>query len=160
MIDIKLYHVTEIATNCCYLVDEATGKSAVTDPGAESNALISQIEKDGGRLDSWDEFFKADRWYAAFEKNGLDPAFYANRTRPYDEVMPWDHIDYMVSKAFLIRENEKAHQGIPTPSCRLQCGGDPAGPFRSGCQRQRDCCPEGDEYARADSHPHTYCGTA
>ena len=23
-----------------------------------------------------------------------------------------------------------------------------------------DCCPEGDEYARADSHPHTYCGTA
>ena len=51
MIDIKLYHVTEIATNCCYLVDEATGKSAVTDPGAESNALISQIEKDGGRLE-------------------------------------------------------------------------------------------------------------
>lgn len=51
MIDIKLYHVTELATNCCYLVDEATGKSAVTDPGAESNALISQIEKDGGRLE-------------------------------------------------------------------------------------------------------------
>ena len=51
MIDIKLYHVTEIATNCCYLVDEATGKSAVTDPGAESKALISQIEKDGGRLE-------------------------------------------------------------------------------------------------------------
>ena len=86
-------------------------------------AVLYDVWKDGGRLDSWDEFFKADRWYAAFEKNGLDPAFYANRTRPYDEVMPWDHIDYMVSKVFLIRENEKAHQGIPTPSCRLQCGG-------------------------------------
>ncbi|MBR3630006.1 MAG: TIGR03960 family B12-binding radical SAM protein [Oscillospiraceae bacterium] len=86
-------------------------------------AVLYDVWKDGGRLDSWDEFFKAERWYAAFEKNGLDPAFYANRTRPYDEVMPWDHIDYMVSKAFLIRENERAHQGIPTPSCREHCGG-------------------------------------
>ena len=51
MINIKLYHVTELATNCCYLVDETTGKSAVTDPGAESKALVSQIEKDGGRLE-------------------------------------------------------------------------------------------------------------
>ncbi|MCR4644419.1 MAG: TIGR03960 family B12-binding radical SAM protein [Oscillospiraceae bacterium] len=86
-------------------------------------AVLYDVWKDGGRLDSWDEFFKAERWYAAFEKNGLDPAFYANRTRPYDEVMPWDHIDYMVSKAFLIRENEKAHAGIPTPPCREKCSG-------------------------------------
>ena len=86
-------------------------------------AVLYDVWRDGGRLDSWDEFFKAERWYAAFEKNGLDPAFYANRTRPYDEVMPWDHIDYLVSKTFLIRENEKAHQAIPTPSCREQCSG-------------------------------------
>ena len=36
MIDIKVYHVSEIMTNCSYLVDKATGKSAVVDPGAKA----------------------------------------------------------------------------------------------------------------------------
>ncbi len=85
--------------------------------------VLYDVWKSGGRLDSWDEFFDADRWYAAFEKNNLSPAFYANRTREYTEVMPWDHIDYMVSKKFLIRENQKAHAGESTPSCREHCGG-------------------------------------
>ena len=86
-------------------------------------AVLYDVWAAGGKLESWDEFFDAQRWYAAFEKNGLDPAFYANRTRPYDEVMPWDHLDYMVSKRFLIRENELAHQGVTTPSCREHCAG-------------------------------------
>ena len=85
--------------------------------------VLYDVWKDGGYLDSWDEFFKAERWYSAFEKNGLDPAFYANRTRSYEEVMPWSHIDYMVSKKFLIRENQKAHAGETTPPCREYCGG-------------------------------------
>lgn len=51
MIQIQIYPVTMLATNCCYLKDEATGKSAVSDPGAKSERLISQIEKDGGRLE-------------------------------------------------------------------------------------------------------------
>ena len=85
--------------------------------------MLYDVWAAGGKLESWDEFFDAQRWYAAFEKNGLDPAFYANRTRPYDEVMPWDHLDYMVSKRFLIRENELAHQGVTTPSCREHCAG-------------------------------------
>ncbi|MEE5992004.1 MAG: TIGR03960 family B12-binding radical SAM protein [Oscillospiraceae bacterium] len=85
--------------------------------------VLYDVWKDGGYLDSWDEFFKAERWYDAFEKNGLDPAFYANRTRSYEEVMPWSHIDYMVSKKFLIRENQKAHAGETTPPCREYCGG-------------------------------------
>lgn len=85
--------------------------------------VLYDVWKDGGHLDSWDEFFKAERWYDAFAKNGLDPAFYANRTRSYEEVMPWSHIDYMVSKKFLIRENQKAHAGETTPPCREYCGG-------------------------------------
>ena len=85
--------------------------------------VLYDVWKDGGHLDAWDDFFVAQRWYDAFEKNGLDPAFYANRQRPYDEVMPWDHLDYMVSKKFLIRENEKAHAEQTTPPCREYCGG-------------------------------------
>ena len=51
MIDVKVYNVTFLATNCCYLVDKATGKSAVVDPGEKSDELIEQIEKDGGKLE-------------------------------------------------------------------------------------------------------------
>lgn len=51
MIEVKVYNVTFLATNCCYIVDKATGKSAVVDPGDKSDELIEQIEKDGGKLE-------------------------------------------------------------------------------------------------------------
>ena len=86
-------------------------------------SVIYDAWKNGCHLDSWDEFFYADKWYDAFTKNHLDPAFYANRTRSYEEVMPWSHIDYLVSKNFLIRENQKAHAEQTTPPCRQACSG-------------------------------------
>lgn len=51
MINIRIYPVTMLGTNCSYIVDEATGKSAVTDPGEKSEKLIEQIKKDSGKLE-------------------------------------------------------------------------------------------------------------
>ena len=85
--------------------------------------VLYEVWRSGGKLDSWDECFQADRWFDAFARSGLDPAFYANRTRSYDEVMPWEHLDYMVSKRFFIREHQRALAGLTTPSCRESCGG-------------------------------------
>ena len=51
MIKIKIYNVTFLDTNCCYLVDEATKKSAVVDPGGRSDELIEKINSDGGHLE-------------------------------------------------------------------------------------------------------------
>ncbi len=51
MIIIQIYNVSHLSTNCCYLVDEVSGKSAVVDPGDKSEDLVSQIEKDGGKLE-------------------------------------------------------------------------------------------------------------
>ena len=51
MIQLQIYPVTPLQTNCCYLRDEATGKTAVSDPGAYSKSLEAQIQKDGGSLD-------------------------------------------------------------------------------------------------------------
>ncbi len=45
MIKIQIYPVTMLATNCSYIVDEATGKAAVTDPGEKSEKLIEQIKR-------------------------------------------------------------------------------------------------------------------
>ena len=51
MIKIQIYPVTMLGTNCCYLVDEATGKCAVSDPGERSRQLERQIDNKGGKLD-------------------------------------------------------------------------------------------------------------
>jgi len=46
----------------------------------------------GARMDGWDETFDNEIWLRAFEQEGIDPAFYAHRTRSFAEVLPWDHI--------------------------------------------------------------------
>ncbi|MDD7517140.1 TIGR03960 family B12-binding radical SAM protein [Ruminococcus flavefaciens] len=79
--------------------------------------------KKGCKFDSWEEHFRFDKWMDAFKECGIDTAFYANRRFEYDEILPWDHLDYLVSKEFLIRENKTAHQSKTTPNCRLRCSG-------------------------------------
>lgn len=85
--------------------------------------VIYEAWKSGCNLDSWDEHFDFSKWETAFEKCGIDPKFYANRKREYTEVMPWDHLDYLISKKFLISENEKAHNAVTTHNCKEGCSG-------------------------------------
>ena len=85
--------------------------------------VIYTAWKKGCKFDSWSEHFKFDVWLEAFEKCGVDPAYYANRRAEYDEILPWDHLDYMVSKEFFIRENKTAHNAVTTPHCRQKCSG-------------------------------------
>lgn len=85
--------------------------------------VIYTAWKMGCKFDSWSEHFKFDVWLEAFEKCGIDPAFYANRRLDFDEILPWDHLDYLVSKEFFIRENETAHKSVTTPNCRQRCSG-------------------------------------
>lgn len=74
-------------------------------------------------LDGWDEFFKPEAYFEAFEECSIDPLFYASRKRKDDEVFPWDHLNYLVSKKFLLSENKKAHKEITTESCFSSCAG-------------------------------------
>ena len=77
----------------------------------------------GARFDSWDEHFKLDAWNAAFEQTGVDPDAYAHRRREKDEALPWDHIDSVVTKEYLVRESERAYRAEVTKDCRLGCNG-------------------------------------
>ena len=80
--------------------------------------------KKGSRFDAWHEHFSFDAWLSSFAEAGIDPAFYANRRRSYDEVLPWDHIDCGVTKKFLMNESERAEKGEVTQDCRLdRCSG-------------------------------------
>ncbi len=87
------------------------------------SSVIFDAFKAGCKFDSWDEHFRFDSWMKAFEKNGLDPYFYTKRRRPFDELLPWDHLDYGVSRKFLEKENLKAHESETTPHCRIRCSG-------------------------------------
>ena len=77
----------------------------------------------GAKMDAWQDYYNLDLWLAAFEECGLDPAFYANRVREKDEILPWSMISSGVSQNFLWRERERAYAGVTTPDCRTQCTG-------------------------------------
>ena len=82
---------------------------------------IEEVWRQGGRLDAWTDYFSFERWMRAFEKCGVDPAFYANREIPPDSVLPWDHIDVGVRKAHLLHEREMCYRSELSPDCRKQC---------------------------------------
>ncbi|TQQ85637.1 TIGR03960 family B12-binding radical SAM protein [Peptacetobacter hominis] len=85
--------------------------------------VLLDAHKMGAKFDGWDEYFDLEIWKKAMEINNLDISFYAHRTRDFDEVFPWDHIDVGVSKKFLIREAENAVKEVVTPDCRKRCNG-------------------------------------
>lgn len=87
-----------------------------------SNVLYRAWEL-GCLLDGWTEQFRYDLWKQAFDDCGLSIDFYAHRVRGLDEVLPWDHIDAGISKAFLKREYEKAMRAETTRDCREGCNG-------------------------------------
>ena len=86
----------------------------------------------GCKFDSWDDRFNFDAWMKAFEMNGIDPYFYTQRRREFSEILPWDHLDYGVSKKFLENENKKAHENKTTPHCRIKCAGCGANMLNGG----------------------------
>lgn len=102
------------------------------------SAVIERAFRLGCKFDAWDENFLFDKWQQAFEDCGLSQSFYATRTREYSELFPWDHLDYGITKEFLIRENRLAKQGLTTPNCREKCAGCGAAVYGCGvCYEKR-----------------------
>ncbi len=78
----------------------------------------------GCRLDAWSEHLRLEPWREAFKETGVDPDFYL-RERGADQALPWDHLDFGVSRDFFAQERARAYQELETPDCR-----------QAGCQ---DC---------------------
>ena len=94
--------------------------------------VIYKAWQKGCKFDSWDEFFDFSKWREAFSECSLSPAFYANRRREYDELLPWDHMDYGIRKEFLIDEDIKARSSLTTPHCRVKCSACGANKLNGG----------------------------
>ena len=85
--------------------------------------VLETAFRKGAKLDAWSDCFDLNRWLEAFAECGLDPAFYANRERSRDEIMPWSVISCYVSDQYLWHQRELAYRSVTTPDCRTQCGG-------------------------------------
>lgn len=94
--------------------------------------VMERAWRKGCRFDSWDECFSFEKWIEAFEECGVDPYFYTSRKRNYDEVLPWDHMDYGISNKFFQKEAEKAYQSVTTPHCREKCNACGANKLNGG----------------------------
>jgi radical SAM superfamily enzyme YgiQ (UPF0313 family) len=72
----------------------------------------------GGRFDGWDEHFDYDRWLRACAETGVDIAWYTERERDEDEVMPWDHIDSGLEKTWLWQDWQDSLREVELDDCR------------------------------------------
>ena len=107
-----------------YHTPDISRLEAVTARGDRRLApVLEEAAKNGAKLDGWDEYFRYDIWLDAFQKCGVDPAFYTTRGYGENEILPWDPIDVGVSKKFLLRERKRAYEGVVTPDCRNGCAG-------------------------------------
>lgn len=94
--------------------------------------VMERAWRKGCRFDSWDECFSFEKWMEAFEECGVDPYFYTSRKRSYDEILPWDHMDYGISNKFFQKEAEKAYKSVTTPHCREKCNACGANKLNGG----------------------------
>lgn len=101
-------------------------------------AVLEEAQKRGCHFDGWTDYFSLKKWLEVFDDCGVDPTFYANRRRSFDEILPWDHIDYGIQKSYLINECKKAYANTTTPNCRENCSACGAACFNGGiCYENR-----------------------
>ena len=96
--------------------------------------VLEEAWRLGCRFDGWSDQFSFERWMQAFERCGVDPAFYATRRREHGELFPWSFIDAGVTESYLWREHERAMRAEPTPDCRQACQGCGLKRFEGACE--------------------------
>ena len=89
------------------------------------STLIIKAWEMGARLDSWSDHFDLARWQQSADECGLDLDFYL-RKREKNEILPWHHLQCLVTEEFLRDELDRSLTETYTPDCRYhgcqKCG--------------------------------------
>ncbi|HIQ97377.1 MAG TPA: TIGR03960 family B12-binding radical SAM protein [Candidatus Limivivens merdigallinarum] len=93
---------------------------------------ILKAYKMGALYDAWSETFHFDIWQKAMEETGVTFEFYNFRTRPVEEILPWDFIRIGVTRSFLEREWQRSKEELVTPNCKESCSGCGARTYGGG----------------------------
>ncbi|KAB2952409.1 TIGR03960 family B12-binding radical SAM protein [Heliorestis acidaminivorans] len=80
--------------------------------------VLYKAWENGAKFDGWTEHFRFERWQEAFQAEDIDPEYYAYRKIEYDEPLPWEHLNYGVSRSYLVKEHKKAIESELTDDCR------------------------------------------
>jgi radical SAM family uncharacterized protein len=96
--------------------------------------VIERVWREGGRFDGWSEHFSYERWTnaaaAELEPLGVSLAWFTTRERTEDEVLPWDHLDSGLDKAWLWDDWQDSLDERELEDCRwtpcFDCGVCPA----------------------------------
>lgn len=94
--------------------------------------VLEEAHRRGCKMDGWSECFSLEKWLEVFRDCGVDPTFYNQRRRSFDEVLPWDHLDYGIKKSFLIKECQTAYENAVSPDCKQACSACGAACFGGG----------------------------
>jgi hypothetical protein len=70
--------------------------------------VLLEAWKRGCRLDGWSECFQPQIWWQTFADLNIDPEWYSQRSRPIQEVLPWDHIHIKKGRDYLQKEQERS----------------------------------------------------
>ena len=92
--------------------------------------VIEAVWRDGGRFDGWSEHFSYERWMRCADEalagTGVDVDWYTTRERFEDEILPWDHLDSGLDKAWLWDDWQDALEAREQDDCRwtpcFDCG--------------------------------------
>ena len=82
--------------------------------------VLCKARRSGCSFDAWSDHFDYGLWQKAFGEEGLELKELVARKFETDAILPWGHIDCLVSDKFLKRERERALQQEITKDCRLE----------------------------------------
>ncbi len=99
-----------------HAVDESVLECVLSRGDRRLGPVIERAWRSGARFDSWNEHFRLDRWLEALAAEGLAAEEFAAQIPP-DSGLPWDHIDTMVAKDFLLKDYLKATRERFAPAC-------------------------------------------
>ncbi|MBB5869803.1 radical SAM family uncharacterized protein [Allocatelliglobosispora scoriae] len=93
-------------------------------------AVIHEVWKQGQRFDGWSEHFSYRRWVdaaaAVLPGFGVDLDWFTTREREEAEVLPWDHLDSGLDKAWLWQDWQDSVSEFEQDDCRwtpcFDCG--------------------------------------
>jgi radical SAM family uncharacterized protein len=69
---------------------------------------LEEAWRRGCRMDGWRECFRPELWWQTFADLGIDVAWYSQRQRPMNEVLPWDHVNVKKGREYLEKEQTRS----------------------------------------------------
>ncbi len=92
----------------CHSIETSLLEGILTRGDRRVAAALEEAWRRGARLDAWSEHFNPRLWWSVFDDLGMDVPFYSQRTRPVEEVLPWDHIHVKKGREYLAKEQGRS----------------------------------------------------